>query len=576
MNPETKQCVNCKQNFVIEPEDFAFYEKISAGWRMPAPTWCPDCRSRRRMQWTNYRHWYPRELDGKRVLSYFHPEAPVNVMSVKEWWSDSWSGLEYGREYDFSRPFFLQFIELYREVPRPHMINDLESTRCDYCNDVGTSKNCYLSTTIIESEEINYSTTVVASRELWDSFWVFKSELCYECIDCYSSRGVMWGQNVDSCLDSMLLFDCKNVSNCIACVGMRNAQYSIFNEPVGKQAYEEFLSTLIAGGYDAWLKLKERFEAFKLTRPHRYAQIHHSVNCTGDQIRGGKNCKQCFDVSQELEDLKFVTYAGLGIKDSYDCYNAGSIANTLYEGNLVGSDSSRLFFCNNVMKGCMNIYYSDNCVGSSNLFGCVGLKKNSYCILNRQYSKQEYEELVEKIKQHMNDMPYTDAKGRVYKYGEFFPPELSPFAYNETIANEHFPLSKDEAQEQGYKWRDQEKRSYQITLRANDLPQDIRELSDNITDEIIECEDASQSVCGCTTAFRILEKDLEFYRRFNIPLPRLCPNCRYKKRFLRRNPLKLWHRKCMNQGCTNEFETSYSPDRPEIVYCEKCYQQEVV
>jgi len=228
------------------------------------------------------------------------------------------------------------------------------------------------------------------------------------------------------------------------------------------------------------------------------------------------------------------------------------------------------------MKGCMNIYYSDNCVGSSNLFGCVGLKKNSYCILNRQYSKQEYEELVEKIKQHMNDMPYTDAKGRVYKYGEFFPPELSPFAYNETIANEHFPLSKDEAQEQGYKWRDQEKRSYQITLRANDLPQDIRELSDNITDEIIECEDASQSVCGCTTAFRILEKDLEFYRRFNIPLPRLCPNCRYKKRFLRRNPLKLWHRKCMNQGCTNEFETSYSPDRPEIVYCEKCYQQEVV
>jgi len=25
----------------------------------------------------------------------------------------------------------------------------------------------------------------------------------------------------------------------------------------------------------------------------------------------------------------------------------------------------------------------------------------------------------------------------------------------------------------------------------------------------------------------------------------------------------------------NEFETAYAPDRPEIVYCEKCYQQEV-
>ena len=27
--------------------------------------------------------------------------------------------------------------------------------------------------------------------------------------------------------------------------------------------------------------------------------------------------------------------------------------------------------------------------------------------------------------------------------------------------------------------------------------------------------------------------------------------------------------------CTNEFETSYAPERPEIVYCESCYQKEV-
>ena len=28
--------------------------------------------------------------------------------------------------------------------------------------------------------------------------------------------------------------------------------------------------------------------------------------------------------------------------------------------------------------------------------------------------------------------------------------------------------------------------------------------------------------------------------------------------------------------CPNEFETSYAPDRAEIVYCESCYQVEVV
>ena len=60
-----------------------------------------------------------------------------------------------------------------------------------------------------------------------------------------------------------------------------------------------------------------------------------------------------------------------------------------------------------------------------------------------------------------------------------------------------------------------------------------------------------------------------------IPIPRRCFYCRHEARLKRRNPFKLWHRKCMKLGCENEFETSYSPDRPEIIYCEKCYQQEV-
>jgi len=82
----------------------------------------------------------------------------------------------------------------------------------------------------------------------------------------------------------------------------------------------------------------------------------------------------------------------------------------------------------------------------------------------------------------------------------------------------------------------------------------------------------------------------------NLPLPRLCPNCRHYQRLKQRNPLKLWHRRCQCAGkksengvyknttghfhgegrCPNEFETSYSPDRKEVVYCEHCYQAEVV
>ena len=48
------------------------------------------------------------------------------------------------------------------------------------------------------------------------------------------------------------------------------------------------------------------------------------------------------------------------------------------------------------------------------------------------------------------------------------------------------------------------------------------------------------------------------------------------KRIFLRLPRRLWHRKCMKEGCENEFETAYAPDRPEIVYCERCYQKRYI
>lgn len=100
----------------------------------------------------------------------------------------------------------------------------------------------------------------------------------------------------------------------------------------------------------------------------------------------------------------------------------------------------------------------------------------------------------------------------------------------------------------------------------------------------------------CATAFKITPQELAFYRRTGVPLPRLCPSCRHYQRLQLKNPIRVWHRTCQCAGsgsdnnvypntavhshgaghCPNEFETSYSPERKEIVYCEQCYQAEVV
>ena len=245
-----------------------------------------------------------------------------------------------------------------------------------------------------------------------------------------------------------------------------------------------------------------------------------------------------------------------------------------------------------------NIEYSKDIMkGGDDLFGCAALKKKQYCILNKQYTRDEYEALVAKIKKHMNDMPYADSAGRVYRYGEFFPFGLAQHAYNETLAQAFFPLSKDEAVKRGYQWRDAETRSVTSTMKSNDLPDHIKEVLDSITTEIVECQHKGDCLEQCPGAFKITAQELAFYREMNIPLPRLCHNCRHYSRLSSRNPIsRLWTRQCQCGGgrsvngiyannaqhshgtspCATTFQTSYAPDRPEIVYCAECYQQEVI
>lgn len=276
----------------------------------------------------------------------------------------------------------------------------------------------------------------------------------------------------------------------------------------------------------------------------------------------------------EIKIVKIFFWTVRGV----DVYNSGPGVGEMevgYEIFDTGAGGSNIFF-GNVIYYSNNIEYSFNCYNCSYCFACLGLRKKNYCIFNKQYTKEEYFILRQKIIEQMNNMPYINKLGIIYKYGEFFPTEMSPFCYNETVANDNFPLNKETAISLEYLWKEKELKNYIPTIKNNEMPDNIKDVNDKILNEVIECEHKGECNDRCTTAFKIIEDELIFYKRFNIPLPHLCYGCRYNIKFRKRNPLKLWHRQCMNQDCTNEFETSYSPDRSEIVYCEKCYQKEVI
>ena len=568
---ENKICQNCKKDFTIEPGDFNFYEKI----KVPPPTFCPECRMIRRMTWRNERTIYHRSCDlcKKNTISVYNPDLSFKVYCYDCFFSDDWDQLDSGRKYDFSKPFFEQFKELQLRAPKLARQLSHSIINSDYTNHVGDVKNCYLAFASVNDEDCYYINYVSYSKWIVDGLRVFKSEQCYECVDCLNCQNVKYSEQCSASFDGFFLFNCKNCSNCFLCSNLVSQSYCIRNVKYAKEEYKEKIKSFNLGSRKIIISLMKEFKDLKKNSIHRAIEGFNNFESTGNYLRNTKRCKNCFDVS-DAEDCKYVSYSN-EVKDTMDAYAAYPKTELCYESVGSGNPSYNCRFSYLPWASSDILYSNAIFSGCQNCFGCNQITNKSYCILNKQYSKEEYEELVPKIIQHMNDMPYIDSKGRIYKYGEFFPVEISPFAYNETIAQQYFPITKEQSIELGYSLYDDKERNYKITKMPGNLPDDIEDIKDEILSEVIGCEHVGKCNQQCTMAFRVTENELIFYRKMNIPIPSLCQNCRHYERLAKRNPMKLWHRKCMKEGCTNEFETSYAPDRPEIVYCEKCYQQEV-
>ena len=591
---EQKICQNCKSNFVVTDDDFGFYEKI----QVPPPTWCPECRMQRRLAFRNERALYRKKSDatGKDIVSIFRPDSPMKVYEHEEFFSDTWDPLEYGTEYDFSKPFFQQFKELMVRTPTVALF-DSKSTNSSYCNVTVEHKNCYLSSAAWGNEDCMYMNRTSHNKNSMDLYICGRNEFCYENVYCEDCSRVLYSHTTEQCNDSYFLYDCRGCSNCFGCWNLRNQKYCIFNQQYTKEQYLEKIKEFDLSNYDTVREIRRKVIDLRRGALHRYAQIYQSTNAVGDHIHNVRNVYYCFDFLGGADNVKYSHWSTKQLKDSYDTGpGTGGNSELLYEGASIGVQNARCMF-GFIVWYSHDVQYGMNCHSSNNLFGCVSIRSKSYCILNKQYTKETYEGLVPKIIQHMNEMPYVDKKGRVYKYGEFFPTDISPFPYNDTVAQDYMPLTKEEARARGYEWGEESERNYKITKKTSELPGRIGDISDDIVQDVIECSHGGSCHDECATAFRITPNELQFYRQLGIPLPRLCFNCRHWERLRQRNPLRLWHRQCQcrpsealakesthqntsnhfhgDQPCPNEFETSYAPDRPEIVYCETCYNAEV-
>ncbi len=547
----TQTCKQCSAGFEITDSDLAFYEKVSPEFNgkkelIPPPTLCPSCRQQNRFAFRNERCLYHRKCDltGKQIISIYSADKPYIVYEQNAWWSDQYDPLQYGREFDFSRPFFEQFNELNLAVPKI-AIQNANSENSEYTNYSAKNKNCYLVVGGLGAEDCLYGYRIFYSSDCVDCYDLFKCQRCYECIessDLFQSVGC---RNCHNSSDLQFCENCNGCTQCFGCINLRNKSFQVFNEQLTQEEYRARMEEIRLGTFPG---LQEKIAALHQKAPHRFATILQCEDSTGDQLLECRNCKNCytFKHSQDCSECA----VGENDRDCRDCNFSDDCELQYFSSNL--QDNYHIAFCMLTwyVKDC---FYCMNSFNSNHLFGCTGMKKQEYCILNKQYTKEGYEALLPKIIDHMK---------KTGEWGQFFPASLSAFGYNETIAQEYFPLSQAEVLQKGWKWHHEEVAVANYLGAKVEVPLPIADVSDDITKQILTCDVTKRP-------YKIIPQELVFYRDMNLPIPHKCPDQRHKERMARANPRRLWSRQCAN--CQKPIETTYATDRPEVVYCEECY-----
>lgn len=228
-----------------------------------------------------------------------------------------------------------------------------------------------------------------------DNVYVDKSEFCYENVDCNNNYNSFFCQNCIHAVNSYFCYDCENTTNCIGCYNLRNKEYYILNKPVSK---EEFLAEKAKLSSHNQLMKKKAFYEKNIQENAIYKSYRgrQNENVSGDFIFESKNAKRCFSVYRS-EDLAYCARMFEG-KNSYD-FDGGGKSELVYEN--MSNDFSYMSIGCTTCEHLTYSHYCDLCFNCDYCFGCVGLRKKQYCILNKQYTKAEYEQLLPQIIEKM-------------------------------------------------------------------------------------------------------------------------------------------------------------------------------
>ena len=484
-----KNCQNCQDKFQIEEKEIEFLAKN----KVPLPSLCHRCKGIQMTSFFNIRKVFERKCDitGVKLLSGYDPESPQTVIDAKLWNSDKFDAIDYGQDFDFSKPFFQQLFQFFYQVPAQHNVI-INAENCEYCNGILNCSNCYMSYDIIESKDILYSYLLINSNNIVESFNIRESQYCYASIWLNKCYKLFYSVGCNDCSDSYFIANCRWCKNCFFCIWLTNQEYCIENKQYSKKEYEEKLSKINFNKRTEIDKLQKKFDKYIEKNNYNYSlSINNCENSDGWILENCKNCHNSFFLSNS-EDCNWCMWSDNS--DSIDVF-AAWLSNSYMSFGWFNTSNCLFSFA--ILES-HNIEYSILLTNCYECFACSGLQNKKYCIMNKQYSKKDYFELKEKIIQH------TRKEG---VYGEFFPSKYSPMPSNYCRALDLFDISPEEI------WGRIYHENIEYNLDYSKLPDDILSIDlETIIKQIFKGKHSWKP-------FKFTKEEVLFYQKMEIPLP---------------------------------------------------------
>lgn len=549
---EWRICEISGTKFAVYQSDLDFYQKISPTFdgqtfQIPTPRLCPEERQRRRLMFRNERKLYKRKCDatGETIISVYAPNNQTIAYHHNVWRSDERDPMSYWINFDFNKSFTQNFKLLSAIVPRTS-IHVIWNENCDYLNQCWYSKDCYLCFNTDYSSWCLYTKdcdrcTMCVDCQNWK-----QSERCFQCINFDWCNSCFYSVDI---INSTHMYGCEHMiwcDHCIACNSMQNASFCIKNKQISEEEFRKYLND-------------HKYYVSAMSHYKNQRKVLNSKNSYGSSLYNSNNIIFSYNI-HDSQDLKYC-YDFVWSQDTYDHSTWWYNTKKCYEMISSGDQNYNCIFNSELRWNDSNLIYSQFCIWSSFCFWCIWLRNKKYCIFNKQYTKEDYEKIVAKIITYMQDS---------WEWWEFFQPSLSLFGYNETVAHEYFPLTREEALGRWYARQDN---TYDPVIPSDiqtftwdDIPIDPHSVDDSISKKILICEVSRRP-------FRIIQQELNFYRKHKLPLPRKHPDIRHQERLEKRPKRELHLRTC--DKTWEQILSVYPQNVSFEVYGEEAYKKEM-